>query len=169
MSIPLPDSFRTANFGIRLAATVVDIFLLFAFVYGPLMVVFGRELGMVEWVIDLALIAFTVWMWQTRGGTPGKLLLGLRVVDAKTLGPLRTGQAVGRYFAYLLSSIPLCLGFLWIIFDARHQAWHDKLSGSLVIHAPRRPTAIADPAPEDIRPPALEQPPAKPRRENVIQ
>lgn len=181
-----PEPLRTAGFGIRLAATLFDIFLLFAFVYGPLMVMFGKNLGLLELLVDLALIVFTVWMWQTRGGTPGKLLLGLRVVDAATLRPLSTRQAVGRYFAYLLSSIPLCLGFLWIFFDPRHQAWHDKLSGSLVVHAPRhpdkRPEAASEApvpalpvptpagpdatgAPDPTLPPAAPKPP----RENVIQ
>ena len=55
------------------------------------------------------------------------------MVDANTGQALSTGQAVGRYFAYILSMIPLFLGFIWVAFDARKQAWHDKLSGSIVI------------------------------------
>ncbi len=143
-----PEPPRTAGFGVRLAATLFDVFLVFAFIYGPLMLVFGSELGMLEGLVDLALMAFTVWMWQTRGGTPGKMLLGLRVVDATTLRPLGLWQAIGRYFAYLVSMLPVGLGFVWIFFDARHQAWHDKLAGSLVIHAPRRQEETAEaPAP----------------------
>ena len=136
----LPDEPRTAGFWIRMFASLFDIFLIFAFVYGPLMSIFGRELGLLQWAVDAVLFAFTVFMWQTRGGTPGKLLLGLRVVDAATLGPMTTPQALGRYFAYLVSMLPLCLGFIWVALDRRHQAWHDKLAGTLVIHAPRRPT-----------------------------
>jgi uncharacterized RDD family membrane protein YckC len=29
--------------------------------------------------------------------------------------------------------LPLGLGFLWIAFDKRKQAWHDKLAGTVVI------------------------------------
>jgi uncharacterized RDD family membrane protein YckC len=134
-----PDEPQTAGFWIRMFASLFDIFLIFAFVYGPLMSIFGHELGLLHWAVDAVLVAFTVFMWQTRGGTPGKLLLGLRVVDAATLGPMTTPQALGRYFAYLISMLPLCLGFIWIALDRRHQAWHDKLASTLVIHAPRRP------------------------------
>ncbi len=71
--------------------------------------------------------------WKYRQATPGKMVLGLKIVDAKTLGALGIGQMLGRYFAYLVSAIPVYLGFLWIGWDARKQGWHDKLSGTLVI------------------------------------
>jgi uncharacterized RDD family membrane protein YckC len=35
--------------------------------------------------------------------------------------------------------LPLCLGFLWVAFDARKQGWHDKIGGSVVIVEPREP------------------------------
>ena len=28
--------------------------------------------------------------------------------------------------------IPLCLGLIWVAFDARKQGWHDKLAGTVV-------------------------------------
>jgi uncharacterized RDD family membrane protein YckC len=28
----------------------------------------------------------------------------------------------------------LGLGFLWVIFDKRNQAWHDKMANTLVVH-----------------------------------
>ncbi len=44
---------------------------------------------------------------------------------------------MGRYLGYFASTIPLCLGFLWIAFDKRKQGWHDKLAGTVVIRAQR--------------------------------
>jgi len=46
---------------------------------------------------------------------------------------LSAGQCVARYFACLASKRPLGVGFLWIAFDAKKQAWHGKLSGTIVI------------------------------------
>ncbi len=43
-------------------------------------------------------------------------------------------QLIGRYFAYVLSTLPLGLGFLWIAFDPKKQGWHDKLAGTAVIY-----------------------------------
>ena len=57
----------------------------------------------------------------------------LKVVDKDTLEALSMGQAVGRYFAYLLAMLPIFLGFIWIAFDDKKQGWHDKLAGSVVI------------------------------------
>ena len=38
-----------------------------------------------------------------------------------------------RWIGYMLSSLPLNLGFLWVAFDARKQGFHDKLAGTVVI------------------------------------
>ncbi len=48
-------------------------------------------------------------------------------------GRLSAGQCVARYFSCLASKRPLGVGFLWIAFDAKKQAWHGKLSGTIVI------------------------------------
>jgi uncharacterized RDD family membrane protein YckC len=79
-----------------------------------------------------------VVFWITRQATPGKMLLGMRIVDAKTGGPLSTGQAIGRYLGYYLSIFGLFLGFIWVAFDARKQGWHDKLAGTVVVRARKR-------------------------------
>lgn len=81
-----------------------------------------------------AIIAGALFIYY-RQATPGKMLLGLRVVDAKTLGNPSFAQALGRQLAYLLSSIVLMLGFIWIAFDGRKQGWHDKLAGTVVIRS----------------------------------
>src|SRR5262245_20849845 len=74
-----------------------------------------------------------ILFWMYRQATPGKILIGAKIVDEKTLGKPSTGQLIGRYFAYYLSTIVLLLGFIWVGFDARKQGWHDKLAGTLVI------------------------------------
>ncbi len=44
-----------------------------------------------------------ILFWIARQATPGKMALSLRIVDAKTLGPLSKGQVFGRYLAYYVS------------------------------------------------------------------
>jgi uncharacterized RDD family membrane protein YckC len=61
------------------------------------------------------------------------MILSLEIVDAKTGGKPSTGQFIGRYFAYFVSTVPLCIGFLWVAFDRRKQSWHDKLAGTVVV------------------------------------
>lgn len=43
------------------------------------------------------------------------------------------GRAVGRFFAYLLSSITLCIGFVMAAFTERKQALHDIICDTLVV------------------------------------
>jgi uncharacterized RDD family membrane protein YckC len=47
--------------------------------------------------------------------------------------PVTWGRAVLRYLGFIVSAIPLSLGFLWIAIDGRRQGWHDKLAGTYVI------------------------------------
>ena len=79
----------------------------------------------------VAVIAF----WIARQATPGKMMIGAKIVDEKTGGKPSNGQMIGRYFAYYVSTIPLLLGLIWVGIDARKQGWHDKLAGTLVVRS----------------------------------
>lgn len=79
------------------------------------------------------ILAYHVFFWVFAGQTPGKALLGLRLVTStgRRLSPWR---AALRFTAYFISALPLYLGFLWVLVDDRRQAWHDKIAGTLVIY-----------------------------------
>lgn len=73
---------------------------------------------------------------NARGQTLGKLVLGIAVRDIRTGGPIGAGRALGRrffffatYFVFIVPFIFTALSPLW---DARRQAWHDKVVGSCV-------------------------------------
>jgi uncharacterized RDD family membrane protein YckC len=78
-----------------------------------------------------AVVVILFWIW--RDATPGKMVIGAKIVDAKTGGKPSTGQFIGRYLSYYISSIVLMLGFIWVGFDAKKQGWHDKLAGTVVV------------------------------------
>ncbi len=81
-----------------------------------------------------ALVAlFYTPLGNSYGGTLGKRMLGLQVVsalDGSNIGPLR---GLARYLVYVIGAIPLCLGWLWSIWDGQKQTWHDKAAGSIVV------------------------------------
>ncbi len=66
------------------------------------------------------------------------MAISTKIVDAVSGNAPTNGQMIGRYFAYFISTIPLCLGFLWIAFDKKKQGWHDKLAGTVVVRTLRR-------------------------------
>jgi uncharacterized RDD family membrane protein YckC len=79
-------------------------------------------------------LAYEVFFLSTRGATPGKMVLGLKVIRADG-GPISPGLAAGRYFAMWLSYLTLCIGFIIAAFDREKRALHDHICQTRVIHA----------------------------------
>jgi uncharacterized RDD family membrane protein YckC len=135
-----------AGFWIRLGAALIDTVLIIAITYPLLYAIYGAQhfseskasfiSGPAEVLISWVLPAVaSILFWRSKQATPGKMALSLKVVDARTGKALSFGQSVARYLGYFVSSVPLCLGFFWIGFDARKQGWHDKIGGSVVIRS----------------------------------
>ena len=144
--IPDLDLEHYAGFWRRVAASLIDTVVMSVLVGVIHFFVFGNSgLGFVivdgnismasnrGWFEQLIIIAITVFMWMKFLGTPGKLLMGCHVVDAKTRQHLKLGQAILRYVAYFISAIPLFLGFFWVAWDKRKQGFHDKIAGTVVL------------------------------------
>ncbi len=136
---------KYVGFWKRLWASIIDVLILIVvtfpllwWLYGPsYFTTPGSYKGLADIIINYVLPAIAVILfWKFRGATPGKMLISARIVDAATGAKPSTKQLIGRYFAYIVSTLPLGLGFLWIAFDARKQSWHDKLAGTVVIYDP---------------------------------
>ena len=79
-------------------------------------------------------VAYMVGFKWIRGATPGYSALGIKLVSMNG-APLTLLQATVRFLVSLCSQLALGLGFFWIIFDKKKQAWHDKVSGTYVVRA----------------------------------
>jgi uncharacterized RDD family membrane protein YckC len=77
-------------------------------------------------------IFYYVGAWSKSGQTIAKSVLGIKVVGLNGQ-PLSVGRALLRYLGYIVSALPLSLGFLWIVFDKQRQGWHDKIASSYAI------------------------------------
>ena len=77
-------------------------------------------------------MTYFTYFHGTIGQTPGKRLLGLKVIDT-TGKEMTLGIAFLRWVGYIISKLFLFLGFIWIAFDRRKQGWHDKIAGTCVI------------------------------------
>lgn len=141
------DNLEYAGFWVRVGAMLIDTLLLvvittplLGWIYG--WGYFGDGLwlhGPADLVINwIAPAVATIVFWLTLQATPGKMMLSLRVVDAESGETLSVGQAVARYVCYILSALPLCLGFIWVGYDRRKQGWHDKLARTVVVRSRNR-------------------------------
>ena len=136
----------------RVAASLIDT-LLQLMIFGPILAwVYGFDYFISSDLYQGPLDFFLSWVapaigvvlfWMYKQATPGKMVMSLRIVDAKTGERPSTGQLIGRYFGYFVSTLGLCLGYVWVAFDPKKQAWHDKLAGTVVVTpAKHRPEPV---------------------------
>ncbi len=81
-------------------------------------------------VIGLAYTAAFSLLWN--GRTPGRRLLGIRLVDRTGLAPA-PGRAIARAALAVVSFVPFLAGFWLALFDRRGQTLHDKLTQTFVV------------------------------------
>jgi uncharacterized RDD family membrane protein YckC len=79
-------------------------------------------------------ILYTVFFWATAGQTPGKSVMGVRVVRLDG-GAMTVWTSLRRMIGYLLSLGSLGAGFLSILADDRRQGLHDKFAQTCVVHS----------------------------------
>ena len=87
------------------------------------------DMGYQMLIVGIIVIIF----WFCKNATPGKMLLNMEIVDARTGGKPSLFQWILRYIGYVIAVMPLMLGFLWILWDKKRQGWHDKIAGTVVI------------------------------------
>lgn len=131
-----------AGFWMRVGAAFLDTILLMLFIVPVLTMIYGRDywlnnaFGVGFWgtVFNYGVPAIVIILfWVYKSATPGKMILGLKIVDAETGKPVPTGRLIGRYLGYYVSTIPFLLGIIWVGIDKKKQGWHDKLAGTVVI------------------------------------
>ena len=76
--------------------------------------------------------AYSIFFVGKFGATPGKMAVRLRIVTPSG-GPVSYARACGRYFAEILSSIILLIGYIMAAFDDEKRALHDRICDTRVI------------------------------------
>ena len=87
----------------------------------------------------LLVVFYLVGFWRAFGQTPGKWVMGIRVV-ALGGGRVSVARCLVRLFGYLVSALPVYLGFFWILGPLR-RGWHDHLAGTEVVYVTEQPVA----------------------------
>lgn len=142
------EELEYVGFWLRVGASLIDSILLIAVTIPFLLIIYGdapfkSDVTFIQGPADffisyvfpaVAIIAF----WTAKQATPGKMLIGAKIVDASTGHAPTMGQLIGRYFAYFLSIIVVFIGCIWVAFDDRKQGWHDKLAGTVVVRLKNR-------------------------------
>jgi uncharacterized RDD family membrane protein YckC len=133
-----------ASFGIRAAGRVIDevtiwvgLILIATVIGGEAMLadpadqlaqVARERATLVGWLFQLAYH----WLWNSLGWSPGKRLLGLRIVTSEGRSP-GLGRGFARTAGTLLSILAFFVGYFAAAWDTRRQTWHDKIAGTYVV------------------------------------
>ncbi|MCL1623704.1 RDD family protein [Moraxella sp. Tifton1] len=135
-------TYEYAGFWLRLVANIIDA-ILWALISLPLLyLIYGNAYfsnpqpfaGGFDVILSTVLPAIlSVVFWLKKDATPGKMLLGLKVLDANTGNRLTPAQAILRYFGYFVSAFVLFLGYIWVGIDKKKQGWHDKIAKTVVV------------------------------------
>lgn len=80
----------------------------------------------------LGLFLIYFFYFNFTGQTPGKKILGLKVIS-RSGQPIRLVQALARTFGLSLTFFFFLPGFLFILFNKQKLALHDLLAGTYVI------------------------------------
>lgn len=130
------------GFWARVGASIIDSILVMMVTVPLLYSIYGADYfisteilrGPGDLVISYVLPAVAVILfWYFRSATPGKMVIGAKIVDAQTGEQPSTGQLIGRYAGYFVSMFPLMLGLIWVGLDKKKQGWHDKLARTVVV------------------------------------
>jgi uncharacterized RDD family membrane protein YckC len=145
-SIAVPTA-RPAGFWRRFVATMVDgaVISITLFPLSLMFTVLGgldaqdprywiATLG--KGVVNMGLSFFYFgWFYKNKGATPGKLLMGLRVVDLETGMNLSYGRTFLRDIVgkTIIGYLTLSIGFILAGFRSDKRALHDLLASTQVI------------------------------------
>lgn len=138
---------HSANFFVRLLASILDTFIIGALVLvgfwyaaqSPDLESFISSIFIMAVFIFLPVmlfsgIGYTALLTTYLGGTLGKLICGLKVIDEASNTNLSYKKSLFRHLiGYSFSWTFFGLGFLNILKDPKRQGWHDKAIGSEVI------------------------------------
>ena len=90
-----------------------------------------------------ALLSLAVFVWNTclragrTGYSIGKGLLGIKLIGERSGEPIGAGMAFLRYLCHIVDALPLYLGYLWPLWDAKRQTFADKIMHTVVLNQPQ--------------------------------
>ena len=138
--------YEYGQFWPRLAAKLVD-GLVLGLIYGVffalniVMAVAFPEKPMLQGIVTLfayvvyfaTAVGYNAYFLPKYGATPGKMALGLKVINADGGDSVNVQKAIARYFAEILSGMICYVGYFLALFDDQRRTLHDRLCNTLVV------------------------------------
>jgi uncharacterized RDD family membrane protein YckC len=78
-------------------------------------------------------LLYVLYFWARKGATPGKSVLGLKILREDGATPMGWGKAALRLLGYLVSGAIMDIGFIMVAFTDRKRGLHDMIAGTVVV------------------------------------
>lgn len=146
------DNFKAASPGKRLLAHLIDggawtAILAGLWLWAASAGTIEQLMGALLWMLIILMIGFslgamiyTAGMTAVFGGTIGKLLTGIEIVDSAGKRISFWRAFFRNIIGYAVSGMALWLGFIWILVDKERRGWHDMMAETMVVEMGQRPT-----------------------------
>lgn len=143
---PAPAPGQLIEWPQRVLATLIDgafivagyiVILILATIFGAI----ADALGLIIILIGyLALVGasyfYFPYLTGTTGQSPGKRLIGIKVISEGTGQPIGGGMGIARQFVHILDSFCL-IGYLFPLWDPKKQTFADKILKTVVVPGPK--------------------------------
>jgi uncharacterized RDD family membrane protein YckC len=127
-----------SGFWRRAAALIID-GIIVGVVFSVLFVLLKGVGYAIGFILDAGY--FTYFEGGPTGQTPGKRVMGIRVIDFDGGGPIGYGRGFIRFLGRIVSAIVLYIGYLWMLWDKESQCWQDKFANTVVVPESSYPVA----------------------------
>ncbi len=136
-----------ATWGKRVLATLIDYGCMIA-LYVVAMILskvpgIGGLLMLIGMLAYIAVFFFWLFLTGRDGQSPGKKVIGIKVVDANTGQTIGGGRGIIRGIAHIVDGLICYIGYLFPLWDKKKQTIADKIIGTVVVEVPKMPFADA--------------------------
>ena len=125
-----------ASPGMRIVGGLIDVVILI--VVGAIISTILKDVRLLAGLIIIVVdVAYFGYFWSSRGASIGMMPFGFKVRDMATGQYPTMGKAALRGFIWTLEyGFTICIigaiGWLWMLWDPKKQAIHDKVAGTIV-------------------------------------
>jgi uncharacterized RDD family membrane protein YckC len=142
--MPAVASGSYASWGQRVAAALLNalpgiaIYIvggIVATILGKIAGVLGGLALLVTWLAAVATAFYTYYL-EGEGQSPGKAIMGIRVINEQTGNKIGGGMGIARQFVHIVDS-PCLIGYLFPLWDAKRQTFADKILNTVVVPGPK--------------------------------
>ncbi|HYV39313.1 MAG TPA: RDD family protein [Gemmataceae bacterium] len=155
----VPLVYRVAGIGSRFQAWLLDLLILLGLLVPIILIVVTWEAARAGLGFAVAMLLtfvmqwcyFLLFEWLWHGQTPGKRLVGIRVIDFQGSG-ISLGQAAVRNIVRVVDGLPLLapelppllygVGFLVAAFNPQQRRMGDLAASTLVVHVETKNTSL---------------------------